>query len=140
MRLVLATMKDLDFLFHLRNDPTVRKAFFNSKKIGKRTHEAWLRTTLEKPYVYLYIIQEKGTWHDYGYCRLVCNGDKGEISIAIHHRFRESGIATLAIRSLLRKAKQLGIQPFAKVKADNIASLKTFLKAGMRPREIVHFI
>ena len=139
MKLVPATMKDLDFLFQLRNDPTVRKAFWCGKKIGKGAHAAWLRATLGNPFVHLYIIQEKGTWHDYGYCRLVCDEHKGEISVAIHPRFRGNGIATLAIRSLLRKAKAIGIQPFAKVKADNVASLKTFLKAGMRPRETVHF-
>ena len=138
-KLVSATIHDLRFLLQIRNDPTVRRAFFNSEKIGKKRHEAWLRYTLENPDVYLYIIQGIGTPSDYGYCRLACDDNEGEISIAILPQFRGRGIATFAIRSLIRRAKKLGIQPFAEVKRNNVASLKAFLKAGMRPRETVHF-
>lgn len=56
----LATLKDADFLFELRNDSVTRKASHNTGELQKEEHISWLEDTLKNKNRRLYIAEENG--------------------------------------------------------------------------------
>jgi GNAT superfamily N-acetyltransferase len=56
----------------------------------------------------------------------------GDIYMAVHERYRQRGYGSYLVQELRRIAYEIGKVPAARCNADNVASRRTLLKAGMR--------
>lgn len=122
MRLRKATMDDARRLFDWHNDPATRAASVNRDPVAWEDHLAWLEASLANPLREI-LIAEDGV--PLGTVRL----DKDvrtELSITLAPAARGHGLAA----PLIALASQ-GIGPVvARIRPDNAASRKAFLKAG----------
>lgn len=138
MKLVPATLKDSDFLLDLKNDRAVRKASFDQNKTSKTVHEAWFNKALRGHRQFIYILKETGMSVASG--RLTIDGVFAEIHLAVPPIFRGCGYGPWLIKALIRRARSKGFIPIAQVKLENLASIKAFLRAGMRPSKPITFV
>ncbi len=129
-----ATIKDLQFLFDLRNEEAVRKVSFNSDPIGLETHKNWLEKKLAGNESVLLIAEEDSRpvaqvrfdWID---------SREAEINVAVTERFRGRGYGS----EILKKSSERFFSDFpdcgkihAFIKSDNKASIRSFEKAGYK--------
>lgn len=111
-------MSDADFMLELKNDPATREfAIVSHDEIKKEDHYKWL----EKNIWSFQVID--GDYERIGAVRIFAN----EISIWIDKKFRGLGVAG----EVLHRVSKEGY--FAKVVDGNVASLRTFTRAGYRP-------
>jgi RimJ/RimL family protein N-acetyltransferase len=131
-----AELEDLNDLFKWRNDESTRQASFNTNNISFEEHKKWFEETLADPKRNLFIICDK-QFNKLGQIRFDKKNDVAEIDVTINPNYRNQGIGSLA----LFKASHIyiynfgGKQVIAKVKKDNISSLKAFEKAGFKMHE-----
>jgi UDP-2,4-diacetamido-2,4,6-trideoxy-beta-L-altropyranose hydrolase len=131
-----AEPEDVKDLFNWRNDPATRQASFNTDEISFEEHKKWFEETLADPKINLFIICDKDC-NKLGQIRFDKKEDFAEINITINPNYRNQGVGSLAL------SKSLGIyinnfdvkQVIAKVKKDNVASLKAFQTAGFQIHE-----
>lgn len=127
-----ASIKDLGFLFKLRNEEAVRSASFNSDPIDLETHRKWFEKKLAGNDCILLIAEmDSRPVAQVRFDRLD-NGD-AEINIAVMEKFRGKGYGT----DIIHKSSVMffGEFPecariFAYIKSDNAASIRSFTKAG----------
>ena len=69
-----------------------------------------------------------------GQVRFYKDGRQSEISISLHEKYREQGYGTNSIKQSSNKAlSSSGIKKIvAKIKKDNVVSIKAFKKAGYK--------
>lgn len=126
-----AELEDIEDLYKWRNDEETRKYSFNVDPITYEEHKDWFLNSLSNPKRKIYIIFDKNN-KKLGQIRFDKEKDWAEVDITINPEYRGKGIGSLA----LRKSSQLYINNFkveqliAKVKKDNIASLKAFKNAN----------
>jgi UDP-2,4-diacetamido-2,4,6-trideoxy-beta-L-altropyranose hydrolase len=122
---------DIDLIFDWANDPDSRRNSFNPKPITHDEHGIWFRRKLQDKNC-LYLI---GLVDDVpaGQVRLDVDNDRGTISFSVAKDFRGKGYST----ELLLGITQYAAKHFCnlatiigKVKRENIASRKEFLRAG----------
>ena len=122
---------DLEDLIKWRNDENTRKYSFDTKPINPEEHSKWFRNSLANPKRNIFVFFDKEL-KKLGQIRFDREGDKAEINITVNPEFRGKGIGTLA----LSKSSNIYFKNFdvkilvAKVKNENIASLKAFKNAG----------
>jgi len=127
-----AGIDDSDYLLKWRNDKITRKFSFNPEEITKEEHERWFKATLSNKKRNIFIvIGENG--ERMGQIRLDWDDNNvAEISIAIAPDFRGRGIGT----DVLTRGSRLVMDNFeadyiiAKIKKENIISIKVFEKSG----------
>lgn len=126
-----AAVADVRFTFDIRNDPAVYTWFFTPHPVSWEEHDNWFRRRLSSPTCLFLIIEDEKA--PAGVIRFDLNGAIAEVSLALHPRKRGKGLGTESLRLglswLARKAPHIA-EIVAKVKPDNLASLKTFAHAG----------
>lgn len=127
-----ATEADLDFLFNLANDEEVRQQSFSTREISFDEHTAWFKSVLEDPNRLLYLFFVDKIF--LGQIRFDLMVDNAVVSISVQSGFRGLGLGPELLRLALSKLKlKRGIKikdVYAYVKDRNLASKKTFVKAG----------
>lgn len=131
-----ATIDDCKMIFDWRNDPDIYKHFFNNQPVEWKTHENWFSKMLISQYIKLLIaFNEKN--EIIGQIRFDINEvevSKAEIGIIVAKMFQGQGYGTKIIFSGCHYVqKNYNINTFvAKIKPENIASIKSFQRAGFQ--------
>ena len=128
-----AEPQDVKDLFRWRNDEVTRQSSFNIDKISFEEHKKWFEQTLANPKRNLFIICDKQC-NKLGQIRFDKKNDIAEINITINPNYRNQGVGSLALyKSLIIYTNNFNVkQVIAKVKKDNVASLKAFKAAGFK--------
>jgi UDP-2,4-diacetamido-2,4,6-trideoxy-beta-L-altropyranose hydrolase len=122
---------DMLALWRLANDEGVRRSSFNQDPISLETHEAWFRSKLGSPDCSFWVLEDRGAVA--GQIRYERHDvDCAEVHVALARGFRGRGIGTRALRETPARAREdLGATRIrALVKCSNVASLRSFEKAG----------
>lgn len=128
-----AEYDDSKDIFTWRNDELTRKSSFNTDEINIKDHERWFKESLANPNRTIFIIVD-AQCNKLGQIRFDRKGESAEVAITINPKYRNQGIGSFG----LTKAAQCYSNKFfvkrlvGKVKTNNIASLKTFEKAGFK--------
>jgi RimJ/RimL family protein N-acetyltransferase len=131
-----AEPQDVKDLFSWRNDSATRQASFNTAEISFEEHKKWFEETLADPKRNLFIIFDNEC-NKLGQIRFDKKGDIADIDVTINPNYRNQGIGSLALsKSIIIYNNNFDVkQVIAKVKKDNVASLKAFEKAGFKMHE-----
>ena len=131
LELELATLDDADVLFLWRNDPSIRKHFFDSKEISIEEHLAWFENSLNKSDRVLLVAYLNKM--PIGCLRFDLEDKVAEISIYLNPIAVGKGLGTQILRSGTKwlKKNYSDVENInALVLRDNVASQKAFLDAG----------
>lgn len=126
-------MKDANKLLAWKNYAETRRfAIVTHRNITKKNHLKWLENRLKKDDNFFII---HGDGRDHGDIRLEEGDNEVEISIRLDKGSRGRGIALTAILEISALAKRLFPKKpvIAKIVNGNIASMKTFCRAGYVP-------
>ena len=124
---------DIEDLYKWRNDEETRRFSFNVNPITFEEHKDWFLKSLSNPKRSIFIIFDKN-FKKLGQIRFDKEKDQAEVDININPEYRGKGIGALA----LIKTSQFYLNNFeveqliAKVKNENIASIKAFKKANFK--------
>lgn len=132
IRLRRALPTDVRFLFRLRNDPSVRKQFKNTKPVRYADHVRWLAQTLTRADRVLFIGVD-GRDKPFGQLRFDRAGQRVDISISLATPARGKGLSVpFLLRGIatLRRKMPRRIWFRAHIKRTNPASRAVFLRAG----------
>lgn len=136
-----AKNEDSPFLYDLRNDPLVKTKAFNQGHISLTTHKNWFQKKINDSNTLILIAENKK--NKIGQVRFDIDNEKkfAEIDIAIVKKYRGFGYGPKILDSACKHAfKNLKINKiFAFIKENNVASLKSFSKAGFINREVVNY-
>lgn len=126
-----ATIDDIDFVYKLANDPTVRQNAFSTEPIPYEEHVTWYNKVLKATDRVLYIISDGDS--NIGTVRFDIEETNAVISYSVCSNMRGKGYGTamilLAEKQLL--ADRSDVSRFiAEVKYENIPSAKVFIKNG----------
>lgn len=120
-------MTDCGLLFKWANDMEVRKNSFNTEPISYKEHIEWFGKKLQSADTFMYILVAGN--EDIGVIRLDRIEDEVYlINYSIAEEYRGLGYATHLLE-LIKEKYKLSLL-VGKVKAENIGSIKAFLKAG----------
>lgn len=126
-----ASTKDSDDILRWRNDPITRKMSIDSSKISQTTHNNWYKKSLKSKNCSIYIAEDGKK--KVGMCRFDYN-DKSKtstISINVNPSFRGKGLSNELLKSSIKKYIKLkNVDLIAKVRIENLVSLKIFKNAG----------
>lgn len=126
-----AVESDRDLLFAWANEPLVRQNSFSTKEITYEEHKKWFADLMKDHSCrqYIYICGKEAI----GQARVKQRGDEGEISYSICAQKRGMGYGNRLLRLVCMRAKEdfpMIRKLQGKVKPDNTASRKAFLRAG----------
>ena len=127
----LDPLRDLRFVYMVRNHPQVRKWMVNSKPFSYEQHlKYWEKERANARY--WYVIWRGGKRVGY------LNFRGGKMDIAVHPRHWGNGIATEAVRQALEQMELFGLRggAVAEIKEGNARSKATFRKNGVTTRMI----
>jgi len=120
-------MSDADFMLELKNYSETRQyAILSNKEVKKEDHMKWLPKNIK----YFHVIEgldEKGKYK-VGAIRI----ENNEVSIWVSRDYRGKQIA----QRILHQISDIGMT--AKIVAQNIPSMRTFIGAGFKPVEFVN--
>jgi len=120
MRLIQNKPQYWEFIRQLRNHPDVRVGFIQQEDIEKECHEEhMLRYGL---FFYICLVDNQPA----GYVGVI----NRDIRVATHPDFQGKGVGKFMINEL----KKIHPDAFAKVKADNEASLRLFESCGFKKK------
>jgi len=126
-----AELADSEDLLRWRNDPVTRAHSFHTEAISAEEHERWFSQTLERR-DRLLLIGMLGA-EKIGVLRFDLAADSAEISINLAPQARGRGLGTALIiagSSHLLEQHPIIATIYAKIKPDNLASIRAFEKAG----------
>jgi UDP-2,4-diacetamido-2,4,6-trideoxy-beta-L-altropyranose hydrolase len=133
INLAKAEIADINAIFEWRNHPDIRRYFFNANPISWNDHEQWFNRKLKDHNTAIYVachIENK-----IGSIRFENKGEMINISVMLNPTYLGEGFGSKIIK--------LGVEKFikdrspkkhliAEIKADNIASINAFKKAGFK--------
>ena len=126
-----ATNEDVDLIYHWSNDPIVRQFSYNSEPIVYENHVQWFQSKLHEASTFFYIFQNEQN-ENIGLVRIEKKQTETIIGILIDkdHRGKSyaSEMLTQAAGDFLKKFQNESISAY--IKNDNLASIKSFTKAG----------
>lgn len=132
VELRLAKKQDCKVIWRWRNDNTTRKYSFNTEFIPYEKHKAWFENVLRDENRKILMIEKEG--NTLGVVRLDINSKNriAEISINIAPQKRGQGLGLSGIKDTCRYAFESldAKEIIAKIKKENIASIKIFSRAG----------
>lgn len=131
MNLILrrCTRDDVDIIYNIINDSTVRENSFNNNLIPYENHVRWYNDSLNNNTRLMYIITENNDI--IGQIRLDKHDDIAIISYAIESNNRNKGYGTKVLNLIKLEAIRNNISIIEGfVKQNNIASIKAFRKNG----------
>lgn len=123
---------DWSFILEMRNEKEIREFSNNCNIITKDEHYCYMNK-LEKDDIYQRIvtIDDKNA----GYIKII----NGEISIMIKKGYRGKGIGSEFIKLVLDEVDKFKTNKIiAKIKVNNIASIKLFKKSGFQQIETIY--
>lgn len=132
----LAILLDCEIVFEMANDALTRQNAFHMDQIPYDEHVPWFIQKIKSEQCLFYIAEIEG--NVIGQIRIDCSDDKrhGNISYSVHHEHRGKGYGTEILQhALILPEIQEIVVLIGEVKIDNIASQKSFLKAGFRKVE-----
>ena len=109
-----------DFIRKLRNLDGVREGFIEQEIISEEDHERYMK----KNSSFFYICLDKGS--KMGYIGIIEN----DIRVATHPDHQGKGVASFMVNEIMKINKKA----VAKVKIDNMASLKLFERCGFEKK------
>lgn len=133
----LATKDDSKDILLWRNDPTTLLYTPSNKKITRAEHDSWFSKKLKCQDSDILIIFKESS--KVGMIRFDYFKDYSEISINLNPEFRGNNLSSLSIEKGIDFIKSLGIPAkpiIAKIKSNNIASIKSFEKSGFNRIEL----
>jgi spore coat polysaccharide biosynthesis protein SpsF len=123
---------DIDLLFEWVNRPeTLATSLKTTGPIARETHEVWFAEKLASPDAGIWIaVDDSGV--PFGQARLERRADALEVDIYVEPTARGQGVATAMLEALRREAARHwpGVPLLARIKPDNWASRRLFVKAG----------
>ena len=127
-----AAWADSGLLLGWRNDPATRAACPSDRVIRRGEHEAWLRRVLDDPDRLLMVAESGGAVVGSG---RVDRGEAGwELSFVLAPEARGRGLAVPLVEGLIAAVR--AVDPaagvWARAKPDNVASVRTLERAGLR--------
>lgn len=121
---------DLNFTYLLSNDSLTRANSFNSDPISFANHEKWLESKLLDQNAFYLIGQFNG--QSAAFIRFDISKNENIIGITLNKKFRGKGLSheflKLSVKEFKQKFPNKKITAF--IKEENIASIKSFEKAG----------
>ena len=126
-----AREEDVEFLFNLVNEDSVRRNSFNSDPISFDEHAHWFNKKLFGRDTMIYIAEISG--EPIGQIRLENKDNVGVLSFSVCPRHQFLGIGTKMLRSIIVLFEERHFDVTYLVgytKKNNIASQKSFRKAG----------
>lgn len=121
--------RDKKITYEWANDEVTRKNSFNTNPIQYEDHEQWFSKKLTDSNAYYLICEVDGT--SAGLVRFDLNDTGATIGILVDKQFRGKGLATVFLKEACILFRQGFSQPiFAFIKEENLASVKSFGKAG----------
>ncbi len=127
-----ATPEDARPLWRLTNDPAVRRvALVSADRIPWGSHLRWFRRRLASPGTCIWVLD----FHGLVLAQIRCNrigAATAEISVSVAPAFRRRGLASRLVELTCSQARdRLGVARLrAIVRTENLASARTFAKAG----------
>lgn len=132
-----ARIGDWARLLAWRNDPGTRAQSKSPDRVGLNEHMAWLRATLAKKTVFLYVAEDAAQSRVVGTGRLDLDAKKNvaELSLTVDPRYRGAGYAIKIVSELVARATidAPGAALVATVLTDNEPSLRAFAANGFLP-------
>ena len=126
-----ANMKDCNILFEWANDPLSRKNSFYPAQIKYESHKKWLAEKFEQKNNIFYIIEFDN--QKAALVRFERKKEETVIGIHIDKKFRGRGLASEFIIKASRKYLVKNSEKIsAFIKVENMASIKSFTKAGFQ--------
>ena len=131
IQLQKARETDVEDIYSLSNEPSVRANSFNQKVIEYQSHVEWYQKKIADP-LCLYLVAFVGQIFA-GQVRYQVEGDSALIGVSIERNFRGYALGEIIVSNscdLLKKNYPYVKEIVAYVKKENPASGKMFLKAG----------
>jgi len=133
INLVKVEITDINDIFEWRNHPDIRRYFFNANPISWNDHEQWFDRKLKDHNTAIYVACHIG--NKIGSIRFENKAETVNISVMLNPTYLGKGFGSKIIK--------LGVERFikdrspkkhliAEIKADNIASINAFKKAGFK--------
>jgi L-amino acid N-acyltransferase YncA len=129
-------LKDMDWLFGLRNNPKFSEWFKSPGKVRYIEHKVWFEQILIRNEDLMYVIDIDGFPAGYIRCHTVANFDgdlkRVELSVGVDPSDQGKGLASLLIEHAMSQnfAEKEIVEYFAQVHESNKASHALFLKFG----------
>ena len=133
INLTKAKITDINDIFEWRNHPDIRKNFFDSEVITWNDHEKWFNKKLKDQDTTIYVayhIENK-----IGSIRFEANESVIKTSVMLNPLFLGKGLGLQVIKMGIEKfikEKKPSKSLIAEIKKNNVASIKTFQKAGFK--------
>ena len=122
----LATIEDVKKVFELSNDDLVRTNSINQDKIKWEEHVVWFNNRIKDVNNPFYIVEDKN--QNFIAQVRIDKKDENVISISLTNKFRGKNLSSKIIKLCSKKSKCNEL--YAYIKKENLASQKTFEKAG----------
>jgi RimJ/RimL family protein N-acetyltransferase len=124
LAMVAATENYFNFIRELRNNPITSKGFINSELISEDNHLKYMQ---EKSKFYRVCLLDG---LPVGYIGVIDN----DIRIAVHNDYTNTGIGTFMLNDILKYYPD----STAKIKVENLASIKLFEKLGFERKYYIY--
>lgn len=142
LRLRPVSHQDCKLIWQWSNEPTTRKASFQTASISWEDHTQWFQQKLQDSDCYFWIAVNKQE-QPIGQIRLeAVSSQVAQISISVDTEYRQNGLGshllTLAVQAFLSQTQFLSISAW--IKSDNLGSCRMFekvdfIKIGSEYRE-----
>jgi UDP-2,4-diacetamido-2,4,6-trideoxy-beta-L-altropyranose hydrolase len=124
-----AKFEDVDILYIWSNDALVRKQSFISDKIPYDSHCEWFKSKLVSKNTIIFIVEFNQD--SVGVVRFESNDKNTTVGISIDEKYRGKGFSKKMLNIGVKAYfKENDLPVLASIKKDNIASIKSFEKAG----------
>jgi RimJ/RimL family protein N-acetyltransferase len=131
-------LEDMEFVRIIRNQN--RKAFFDSKRIGKKEQKKFFLNKVLKDRVKIWVIRVLigRVWKDVGYCqRYEAKGRECFVGIALDRKYQNNGYGSKGLAMLVSILKEEGFLAInLEVKKGNEIAIKSYEKAGFIIRKV----
>ncbi|MBX2841801.1 MAG: GNAT family N-acetyltransferase [Flammeovirgaceae bacterium] len=138
MKFRKANINDLDITFCWANDPLVRAFSYQQDEIKFKEHEAWFEKKIGEGDSEFLIFEVEEI--PVGLVRMDNLGANWVVGISIDKKARGKGYAPAMLKSASEYVNSIENQPiWAYIKKENIASIKSFIRAGFKKeKELVY--
>jgi len=123
------TKEDIKLVYDWANDLEVRNQSFNSASINFKEHESWFKKKITNPNSLL-LINEYDE-NKLGLVRFEIENNKCTVGVLLDKNFRGKGLSSfMLIKSSNYFFNRFKLPIYANIKESNIASIRSFEKAG----------
>lgn len=139
IRLRVVSVDDCRLIWEWANESVVREMSFSTDRISWEEHVKWFQNQINDRLCHFYIatVEVKSSIAPIGQVRFMTESDHAEISVSISSAFRGCGYGAevISLASELLFLKTLARRIYARIKPNNIVSIRAFSRAGYRQVE-----